>query len=103
MNDMQKKFLLGTSIGGFKLTDFAALYLDSVNVYGIEGILEPACFTFKDGKYFTQDGRTCVAYTYLHSEASHNFNDREVLIPLVEKLEYSYAKLDDLKNSPSSI
>jgi hypothetical protein len=98
MNEMQKKFLLGTSIGGFKLTDFAALYLDSVNVYGIEGILEPACFTFKDGKYFTQDGRLCVAYTYLHSEASRNFNNREVLIPLVEKLEYNYAKLDDLND-----
>ena len=48
MNGKQKKFLLGTSIGGFKLTDFAALYLDSVNVYGIEGILDSACFTLKD-------------------------------------------------------
>ena len=57
MNDKQKKFLLGTSIGGFKLTDFAALYLDSVNILGIEGILDPAGLTLKDGQYFTQDGR----------------------------------------------
>ena len=40
MNEMQKKFLLGTSIGGFKLTDFAALYLDSVNVYGFVKIFD---------------------------------------------------------------
>lgn len=35
---------------------------------------------------------------HLHSEASHNFNNREVLIPLVEKLEYNYAKFDDLND-----
>lgn len=98
MNDKQKKFLLGSSIGGFELTDSAALYLDSVNIYGTDRTLDPASFTLKDGKYHTQDGHLCVAYTYLHSEASHGFNDREALIPLVEKLEYNYAKLDELND-----
>lgn len=98
MNKKQKKFLLGTSIGGFKLTEFAALYLDFLNLYGIEGLLDPAYFTLKDGKYFTQDGRLCIAYTYAHSETNQDFNNREALIPLVEKLEYNYAKLDELNN-----
>jgi hypothetical protein len=98
MNDKQKKFLLGTSIGGFELTDSAALYLDSVNIYGTDRTLNPANFTLKDGKYYTQDGHLCVAYSYAHSQTNHDFNNREVLIPLVEKLEYNYTKLDELND-----
>ena len=61
-------------------------------------MLDPAYSTLKDGKYFTQDGRLCIAYTYAHSETNQDFNNREALIPLVEKLEYNYAKLDELNN-----